>query len=75
MMFDGGQTKDLPTPRLYFRITSYNVCYTKLLRWSKKEIKDILGDDSELFCLFFDVTEGGNWEGENILCNNRNNFV
>jgi len=44
----------------------------KFYVWSKKEIKDILGDDSELFCLFYDVTEGGNWEGKNILCNNIN---
>ncbi len=40
--------------------------------WQKKEIKEILGDDADLFCLYYDVTEGGNWEGENILCNNLN---
>ena len=25
-----------------------------------------------MFCLYFDVTDGGNWEGNNILCNNLN---
>ena len=40
--------------------------------WSKSEIKSILGDDAELFCLYYDVTDGGNWEGRNILCNNIN---
>ncbi len=38
--------------------------------WSKSQIKDIVGNDAELFCLFYDVTDGGNWEGNNILCNN-----
>jgi uncharacterized protein YyaL (SSP411 family) len=40
--------------------------------WKKSEIKEILGDDAELFCLYYDVTDGGNWEGNNILCNNIN---
>lgn len=40
--------------------------------WSKSQIKEILGVDAELFCLFYDVTDGGNWEGSNILCNNIN---
>ena len=44
----------------------------KFYVWSKNEIKNILGDDAELFCLYYDVTDGGNWEGENILCNNIN---
>ena len=26
-----------------FRITSYNVCYTKLLRWMMAQTKDIIG--------------------------------
>jgi len=38
--------------------------------WRKNEIKEILGNDADLFCLYFDVTDGGNWEGNNILCNN-----
>ena len=44
----------------------------KFYVWKKREIKEILGDDAELFCLYYDVTDGGNWEGNNILCNNLN---
>lgn len=44
----------------------------KFYTWRKSEIKEILGDDAELFCLYYDVTDGGNWEGESILCNNLN---
>ena len=40
--------------------------------WSKTQIRDILGSDADMFCLFYDVTDGGNWEGNNILCNNIN---
>ncbi len=46
--------------------------------WQKKEIDELLGDDAELFCEFFDVSQNGNWfegghqkshseEGKNIL--------
>ncbi|HXV66075.1 MAG TPA: thioredoxin domain-containing protein [Nitrosopumilaceae archaeon] len=38
--------------------------------WNKSEIQKILGNDSELFCLYYDVTDGGNFEGKTILCNN-----
>lgn len=41
----------------------------KFYVWKKSEIEEILGDDSDLFCLFYGVTDGGNWEGDNILCN------
>ena len=44
----------------------------KFYVWKKSEIRDILGDDADIFCLFYDVTDGGNWEGNNILCNNLN---
>lgn len=37
--------------------------------WSKRRIQEILGADADLFCLFYDVTDGGNWEGSTILCN------
>jgi len=40
--------------------------------WSKDEIKQILENDSELFCLYYDITQGGNFEGHNILHNNIN---
>ena len=38
--------------------------------WHSKEIRELLGDDADAFCLYYDVTQGGNWEGETILCNN-----
>ena len=44
----------------------------KFYVWKKSEIQEILGNDADLFCLYFDVTDGGNWEGNNILCNNLN---
>ncbi len=44
----------------------------KFYVWKKSEIKEILGSDADLFCLYYDVTDGGNWEGNNILCNNIN---
>jgi uncharacterized protein YyaL (SSP411 family) len=44
----------------------------KFYVWKKSEIKEILGSDADLFCLYYDVTDGGNWEGNNILCNNLN---
>jgi uncharacterized protein YyaL (SSP411 family) len=44
----------------------------KFYVWQKSEIKEILGNDADLFCLYYDVTDGGNWEGNNILCNNLN---
>ncbi|EPA06605.1 thioredoxin domain-containing protein [Candidatus Nitrosarchaeum limnium] len=44
----------------------------KFYVWKKSNIKVILGDDADLFCLYYDVTDGGNWEGNNILCNNIN---
>ena len=44
----------------------------KFYVWSKNKVKEILGKDADIFCLFYDVTDGGNWEGDNILCNNIN---
>jgi hypothetical protein len=44
----------------------------KFYVWTKREIKEILGNDADIFCLYFDVTDGGNWEGNSILCNNLN---
>ena len=44
----------------------------KFYVWTKNEIREVLGDDTDLFCLYYDVTDGGNWEGNNILCNNLN---
>ena len=33
----------------------------KFYTWDKSEIDEILGDDSPLFCSYFDITEEGNW--------------
>ncbi len=38
--------------------------------WKKSEIREILGGDADVFCTYYDVTDGGNWEGNTILCNN-----
>lgn len=40
--------------------------------WKKSEIQSILGKDADVFCLYYDVTDGGNFEGKTILCNNVN---
>jgi len=39
----------------------------KFYVWSRKEIEDVLGKDADLFCRFYNVTPGGNFEGSNIL--------
>jgi uncharacterized protein YyaL (SSP411 family) len=44
----------------------------KFYVWKKTEIQDILGKDSEIFCLYYDVTDGGNFEGHTILYNSMN---
>ncbi len=38
-------------------------CYV----WQKDEVCNILNEDAEMFCSYFDVSENGNWEGKNIL--------
>jgi hypothetical protein len=35
--------------------------------WSEAEIAALLGDQAERFCRFHGVTEGGNWDGTNVL--------
>ena len=44
----------------------------KTFVWRKQEIEKILGEDSEIFCIYYDVTDGGNFEGNTILANNIN---
>ena len=39
----------------------------KFYTWSKEEVTTILGADAALFCEFYDITEAGNWEEQNIL--------
>ncbi|SMO85818.1 hypothetical protein SAMN06265379_11058 [Saccharicrinis carchari] len=36
--------------------------------WTKKEVEELLGSDGGLFCLFFNISNEGNWEdGKNVL--------
>ncbi|MBK8984867.1 MAG: thioredoxin domain-containing protein [Chloroflexi bacterium] len=39
----------------------------KFYVWSAAEIRQVLGGESPLFMLAYDVTDQGNWEGANIL--------
>ena len=40
----------------------------KFFIWSEREVNEILGaEDAAVFCRMYDVTEQGNFEGENIL--------
>ena len=39
----------------------------KFYVWDKSEVEAILGEEAALFCTFYDITEGGNWEHKNIL--------
>jgi len=40
----------------------------KFYVWSRAEVMSILGEDEgRIFCAVFDITEHGNWEGQNIL--------
>lgn len=39
----------------------------KFYVWSKAEVDRLLGEESELFCKFYGVSENGNWEHKNIL--------
>ena len=38
--------------------------------WKKNHIAEILEKDADIFCFYYDVTDGGNFEGQNILNNN-----
>jgi uncharacterized protein YyaL (SSP411 family) len=35
--------------------------------WNKSEVESLLGEDADVFCNYYDITDGGNWEGKNIL--------
>lgn len=39
----------------------------KFYTWGKAEVYEVLGEDADIFCEFFDITENGNWEHTNIL--------
>ena len=38
----------------------------KFYVWNYEEVKELLNDDASIFCDFFDIKPGGNWEGKNI---------
>ncbi|MBS1574785.1 MAG: thioredoxin domain-containing protein [Bacteroidetes bacterium] len=38
----------------------------KFYVWSYDEVKKILGENSDIFCRYYDITQKGNWEGKNI---------
>ncbi len=39
----------------------------KFYVWTAMEIRQILGEDADLFMRYYDVSDRGNWEGRNIL--------
>lgn len=39
----------------------------KFYVWSAGDVAQVLGRDAALFCNVYDVSDGGNWEGTNIL--------
>lgn len=48
----------------------------KFYVWNKEEIHKIIKNTNheEIFCTYYNVTDEGNWEGNNILYHNRANF-
>ena len=46
----------------------------KFYIFTKTEIEEILGSDAELFCIYYHITDDGNWEEEqsNVLFRNEN---
>jgi len=39
----------------------------KFYVWEEEEVRQLLGEDGELFCSYYDITRHGNWEDTNIL--------
>ena len=39
----------------------------KFYVWNKEEIVQALGNDTDIFCVYYNITASGNWEGDNIL--------
>ena len=53
----------------------------KFYVWDYQDVRDMLQEDADIFCEFFDITAQGNWEGKNIprrkriekdFCNEKN---
>lgn len=41
----------------------------KYYLWTKQEIVDVIKDHADIFCMYYNVTTAGNFEGRNILYN------
>ncbi|MEO1448124.1 MAG: thioredoxin domain-containing protein [Bacteroidota bacterium] len=39
----------------------------KFYVWAYEEIQQLLGEEAQLFCDYYQVVPGGNWEGQNVL--------
>jgi len=39
----------------------------KFYVWNYDEVAELVKEDAEIFCEFFDIKPGGNWEGKSIL--------
>ncbi len=39
----------------------------KFYVWDKKEVESLLGNDADVFCRYYNITDVGNWEHKNIL--------
>jgi uncharacterized protein YyaL (SSP411 family) len=39
----------------------------KFYVWSLAEVRELLSQDTDVFCAYYDISEKGNWEGKNIL--------
>ncbi|MCP9751727.1 thioredoxin domain-containing protein [Ferruginibacter sp. HRS2-29] len=39
----------------------------KFYVWQKEEVEQLLGEDAALYCAYYNVSAGGNWEHQNIL--------
>ena len=39
----------------------------KFYVWNREEVEQLLGEDAGWFCDYYDITEKGNWEHQNIL--------
>jgi uncharacterized protein len=39
----------------------------KFYVWQKEDVVKFLGNDASIFCEYYDITENGNWEHNNIL--------
>ncbi len=42
----------------------------KFYVWDKSDVDQILGDDADLFCKIYNISQPGNWEGVNIAFRN-----